>query len=163
MIVVADAGPLIHLSLIGRIDLLPSIYGRVLIPDLVYQEVVTAGEGLAGSSETASAAWIDIEPHDPNADLFRILRSQLDPGEAAAVWLASARRAEWVLSDDRQARLAAERLGIGVRGSLGILVEAKRRGLLTFVGPLLRELQAQGVWLSEGLISRILREVGETD
>ena len=162
MIVVADAGPLIHLSLIDRIDLLPAIYGRVLIPDLVYQEVVTAGAGLAGSTETANAAWIDIEPHDPHADLFRLLRSQLDPGEAAAVWLAVGRRADWVLSDDRQARLAAERLGIRVCGSLGILVEAKRRDLVTSVAPLLRDLQTKGVWLSEELIARILRELDET-
>jgi uncharacterized protein len=162
MIVVADAGPLIHLSLIDRIDLLPAIYGRVLIPDLVYQEVVTAGAGLAGSTETANAAWIDIEPHDPHADLFTLLRSQLDPGEAAAVWLAVGRRADWVLSDDRQARLAAERLGIRVRGSLGILVEAKRQGLVPSVAPLLRDLLTKGVWLSEELIARILRELDET-
>lgn len=162
MIVVADAGPLIHLSLIGRIDLLPAIYGRILIPDLVYQEVVTAGEGMAGSSETANAEWIGVVPHDSEADLFRLLRGQLDPGEAAALWLAVVRRAQWVLSDDRQARLAAERLGIGVRGTLGILAEAKRRGLVTAVAPLLRDLQTKGVWLSEELMARILRELEET-
>jgi uncharacterized protein len=162
MIVVADAGPLIHLSLIGRIDLLPAIYGRILIPDLVYQEVVTTGQGMAGSAETASADWIDVEPHDPNADLFRLLRGQLDSGEAAAVWLAVGRGAEWVLSDDRQARLAAERLRIRTRGSLGILAEAKRRGLITSAAPLVRDLQRKGVWLSEELIARILRELGET-
>lgn len=161
MIVVADAGPLIHLSLIGRIDLLPAIYGRILIPDLVYQEVVTAGEGMAGSSETANAEWIGVVPHDSEADLFRLLRGQLDPGEAAALWLAVVRRAQWVLSDDRQARLAAERLGIGVRGTLGILAEAKRRGLVTAVAPLLRDLQTKGVWLSEELMARILRELEE--
>ena len=57
MIVVSDAGPIIHLSLIGRIDLLPILYGRVLIPDLVYREVVQAGEGLPGSSELRDAEW----------------------------------------------------------------------------------------------------------
>ncbi|HSF42208.1 MAG TPA: DUF3368 domain-containing protein [Thermoanaerobaculia bacterium] len=67
-----------------------------------------------------------------------------------------------VLSDDRQALLAAERVGIRVRGSPGILVEAKRRGLVTSVAPLLRDLLTKGVWLSEELIARILRELDET-
>ena len=162
MTVVADAGPLIHLSLVGRIDLLPLLYGRILIPDLVHQEVVQKGEGLAGSAEISVADWIDVSPHDPGAHLFRLLRADLDPGEAAALWLAVERRSEWVLSDDRPARLAAERLGLRVRGSLGILAEAKRRGLLPTVVPLLHELKAKGVWLSEDLIQKVLRDLGES-
>ena len=162
MTVVADAGPLIHLSLVGRIGLLPLLYGRILIPDLVHQEVVQKGEGLAGSAEIRAADWIDISSHDPGAHLFRLLRADLDPGEAAALWLAVERRSEWVLSDDRPARLAAERLGLKVRGSLGILVEAKRRGLLPTVAPLLHELKAKGVWLSEDLIEKVLGDLGES-
>jgi predicted nucleic acid-binding protein len=161
--VVADAGPLIHLSLVGRINLLPLLYGRILIPDLVYQEVVQKGEGLAGSAEISAADWIDIAPYDPGAHLFRLLRADLDPGEAAALWLAVEKRSEWILSDDRPARLAAERLGLKVRGTLGILVAAKRRGLLPTVAPLLHELKAKGVWLSEDLIERVLRDLGESE
>lgn len=108
------------------------------------------------------ADWIDVSPHDPGAHLFRLLRADLDPGEAAALWLAVERRSEWVLSDDRPARLAAERLGLRVRGSLGILAEAKRRGLLPTVVPLLHELKAKGVWLSEDLIQKVLRDLGES-
>jgi uncharacterized protein len=161
--VIADAGPLIHLSIVGRIDLLPAFYGRVVIPDLVYREVVTAGEGLAGSAEVREADWIEVVEHDSKADLFRLLRAQLDPGEAAAIWLATHQQAELILSDDRQARLAAERLGFRVQGSLGILVEAKRRGLLPALAPLLFELREKGVWLSGELIHKILSEVDETD
>ncbi|HTG36686.1 MAG TPA: DUF3368 domain-containing protein [Thermoanaerobaculia bacterium] len=161
MTVIADAGPLIHLSLLGKIDLLPSLYGRVLIPDLVYDEVAKAGTGRPGSTEVQGATWIDVEPHEPDADLFRLLRSELDPGEAAAIWLSLNRRAECLLSDDRQARLAAERLGLTVRGTLGILAESKRRGFLVEVSPLLRELQQQGVWLSEKLVEAVLKSLGE--
>jgi uncharacterized protein len=160
--VIADAGPLIHLSLIGKIDLLPTLYGRIVIPDLVYQEVVTAGEGLAGSREVREADWIEVVEHDPRADLFRLLRGQLDPGEAAAIWLATDRKAELILSDDRPARLAAERLGFRIQGSLGILSEAKHRGLLPALAPLLYELLEKGVWLSNELIQKILGESGET-
>jgi uncharacterized protein len=160
VIVVADAGPLIHLSLLGRIDLLPTIYGRILVPDLVYKEV-QAGEGMAGASEVKDASWIDVVQHEPEADLFRSLQAQLDPGEAAALWLGTERQADWILSDDRQARLAAERLGLQVRGTLGVLAEAKRRGLVPELSSLLRQLKAEGVWLSERLIQAVLLECGE--
>ena len=160
-IVVADAGPIIHLSLIGRIDLLPSLFGRLVVPEMVYREVVEAGEGLPGSTELRDGTWFELAPHDPRADLFRLLRAQLDPGEAAALWLAAARKADLVLSDDRQARVAAESLGISVRGTVGLLVQAKRQGHLSEVSPLLLELRSRGVWISDSLIERVLREVGE--
>src|SRR6185295_9156178 len=75
VIVVADAGPLIHLSLVRLLRLLPILYEQV--------------------------------PHDPGAPLLQLLRAQLDPGEAAAIWVAVERKAALVLSDDRPARLAA--------------------------------------------------------
>jgi predicted nucleic acid-binding protein len=162
VIVIADAGPLIHLSLIGSLGLLPELYGRILIPDLVYDEVVKSGEGLPGSREVAGAAWIAVESHDPESDLFRLLRGDLDAGEAAAICLAIDRHAEWFLSDDRPARLTAERLGIQVRGSAGILVAAKRKGLVPRVEPLLLRMREEGVWLSQELITKVLQSIGES-
>lgn len=161
MIVVADAGPLIHLSLIGRIDLLPALYGRIVVPELVYREVVDQGEDLPGSIELRGADWIDLSSHDPDHHLFHLLQSQLDPGEAAAICLAVDSRADLILSDDRQARLTAERLEIQVKGTLGILVEAKRRGEMELLAPALAELKRKGTWLSDRLIARVLSEVGE--
>ncbi len=163
MIVVADAGPLIHLSLIGRLDLLASLYGKILIPDLVYNEVVTSGEGLPGSLEVAVAGWIAVENHDPKADLFRLLRGELDAGEAAAITLAVDRQAEWFLSDDRPARRAAERLSLKVCGTVGVLAAAKRQGLVSPVAPLLIQMREEGVWLSEELVKRVLKSLGESD
>lgn len=161
MIVVTDAGPLIHLSLIGRIDLLSSLYGRVVVPELVYREVVDHGEELPGSTELRGADWIELAPHDPDHHLFRLLQAQLDPGEAAAICLAQQSRADLILSDDRQARLAAERLGIRVKGTLGVLVEAKQRGAIDVLAPALAELKRQGTWLSDRLVARVLSDVEE--
>ncbi len=161
MIVVADAGPLIHLSLIGRLDLLPALYGRILVPELVYREVVDLGADLPGSVELRAADWVDRSPHPPDHPLFPLLRSQLDPGEAAALCLAADRVAELILSDDRQARLAAERLGFPIKGTLGLLIEAKRRGEIDLLAPALTELKIRGTWLSDRLVARVLSEVGE--
>lgn len=161
MIVVADAGPIIHLSLIGRIDLLPALYGRILVPELVYQEVVGQGTDLPGSAELDRAAWADRVDADTDSDLFGVLRAHLDPGESAAICVAVERGADLILSDDRPARLAATRLGIEVKGTLGILVEAKRRGRVEKIAPALAALKRGGTWLSDGLVERILADVGE--
>jgi predicted nucleic acid-binding protein len=161
VIVVSDAGPLIHLSQIGQIDLLPALYTRILIPDLVHDEVVKHGEGRPGSAEVRDASWIEVVNHDSEGDLCRLLRADLGPGEAAAITLGVKNRSDWLLSDDRPARLAAERLGLRVRGTLGVLVEAKRRDLIPQVSPLLIRLREQGVWLSDELIAKILSDLGE--
>ncbi|MES1242034.1 MAG: DUF3368 domain-containing protein [Acidobacteriota bacterium] len=161
MIVVADAGPIIHLSLIGRIDLLPALYGRVLVPEPVYQEVVREGAALPGSAELDGADWAERVDPDPGSNLFEVLRAQLDPGETAAICLAVERGADLILSDDRPARLTAARLGIEVKGTLGILVEAKRRGELELIAPAIAALKREGTWLSDRLVERILAEAGE--
>lgn len=57
----------------------------------------------------------------------------------------------------------ARRRRVSVRGTLGILVEAKRRGEIPEVAPVVNELRSRGVWLSERLVGRILVEVGESD
>jgi len=161
VIVVSDAGPIIHLSLVRLLGLIPALYGQILVPDLVYSEVVTDGDVLPGSAELREAKWIEVVSHEPGAPLFQLLRAQLDPGEAAAIWLAVARKPALVLSDDRPARLMAEQLGLSVRGTLGILVEAKRRGEIAEVAPIVTELRSKGVWLSDELVQRILGEVEE--
>jgi predicted nucleic acid-binding protein len=59
MTVIANASPLIHLSAIRHLDLLPALFGRVIVPEEVYAEVVIKGAGRPGSREVAEAAWID--------------------------------------------------------------------------------------------------------
>jgi len=161
LIVVADAGPIIHLSLIGHLNLIPALFGRVVVPRRVYEEVVQTERELPGSEELRNATWADLHEADVRPELSRLLESHLDSGEAAAIALALDLGADLVLSDDRQARLAAERLELRVRGTLGILLEARRQGRVPELAPLLIELRSKGVWLSGKLIERVLQEAGE--
>jgi uncharacterized protein len=163
LIVVADAGPIIHLSRIGRIDLLPVLYGHLLIPLVVYDEVVHTGRGLTGSAELKGAAWAEIVKDAPDPEMLSRLRSRVDAGEAAAICLAYDRRADLILSDDREARELVRESGFQVQGTLGILMEAKQRGHVSSLSPLLRELKAKGTWLSENLIREVLLQVGEIE
>jgi hypothetical protein len=64
-IVVADSGPLIGLSRIGQLDLLPALFTRVQIPTAVWREVTQgAAEGRSGAAEVRAATWIDVVPVD---------------------------------------------------------------------------------------------------
>lgn len=162
MIVVADAGPIIHLSRIGHLDLIPFLYGRIVVPRQVYDEVVRSEGSPPGSEELRQAAWVSIEERKVLSKVSRLLEGHLDQGEAAALALALDLKADLILSDDRQARIASERLGFQVRGTLGILLESKRQDRIPALAPLLHALRAEGVWLSRELISLILKEAGES-
>ena len=158
--VICNAGPLIALSLIRRFDLLAQLYGRVLIPQAVFQEVVESGAGRAGAIETRSAPSIEPlrleRPPDP------LLAKELGSGEAEVIAAGYALGARLVLIDERRARRIAEQAyRLRVKGSAGILVSAKRAGLLPSVRPLLEEMGRRGYFLSERLIERACTEVGE--
>jgi uncharacterized protein len=92
----------------------------------------------------------------------RILSTSLGPGESEAISLALEVGASWVILDDRPARRLAQSLGLTVIGTLGILLAAKRRGLLPAVRPCLDELIRYGFHVSADLCEQILRAAGET-
>jgi predicted nucleic acid-binding protein len=84
----------------------------------------------------------------------------VDAGEAAAIALAKAEGGLLLMDDNRGRRLAL-RLGLAVKGTLGILVLAKRRGHIERVRPVLEMLLSHGIRISQRLIDATLREVGE--
>ncbi len=158
-IIVADSGPLIALSRIGQLDLLRALFGRVQIPTAVWQEVTQgAAEGRSGASEVRAAPWIDVVPVDATTAAGYALL--VDDGEAEAIALARTADSLLVIDDDRGRRLAL-RLGLRIKGTLGLLVLAKNRGLLDPIRPLLEALPQRGVHVSQRLIEIALREAGE--
>jgi predicted nucleic acid-binding protein len=68
VIVVSDSSPLITLSLAHKLDLLIELFGRIVIPRAVYDEVTIGGAGLAGAEEVRDALWIEVYP-DPSEPL----------------------------------------------------------------------------------------------
>lgn len=75
MIVVADASPLLHLSRIGRLDILPAVVGRVTVPARVWDELVRGGTRLDVVVSIQAADWIDVVEEPVGDDLG------LDSGE----------------------------------------------------------------------------------
>jgi len=149
--VVSKAGPLIALQQLGRLDLLRELFTTVLIPPAVARETTPT---------VAPQPWLverDISP-PLHAD---IEAATLGAGEAEALALALEVSARWVIVDERRARGLAQNLGLPVIGTLGILLAAKRQGLLREVRPLLADLDLAGFHMSERLREQVLRETGE--
>lgn len=162
MIVVSDASPLIALAAVGRLDLLEKLYGSVLIPTAVRDEVTAAGSSAPGVREVEQAGWIQVVELR-ESPLTEALAFDLDRGECEAIALAVEHEADLLLLDERRARRVAQRLGRPVIGVLGILIAAKRRALLGAVGPVLDELVTDaGFRISEQLRSRVLEAADET-
>ena len=159
-VVVTNTGPLIALATVRQLALLGQMYGSVLVPEGVFQEVTARGQHRPGAVELASAPWAVrsalLAPPDP------FLAGNLGRGEAEAITLAAQRGARWILMDDRRARRIAElAYRLQVKGVAGILVAAKRRGLVSEIAPLLTGMQAAGYYVSQTVVERALQEAGE--
>ncbi len=150
MIVVANAGPLIALAQIGRLDLLPALYGEIRIPRAVWMEVVTHGREQVGAAAVSSATWIEVADVRDQVAL-RLLRERLDEGESAAILLAIELRADLLLIDEARGRRIAEARGLNKTGTVGTLVLAKQQGLVQAITPLLDSLTTSGFHMSDEL------------
>jgi uncharacterized protein len=158
--IVCNTGPLIALSIVGHLGLLERLYRCVLVPHAVIQEVVGAGGDRIGVAELEASPWIETVPAEIPPE--PLLALELGPGESAVIAAAQRLRAGLVLIDERRARRVAEQAySLKVKGSAGILVSAKRAGLIPEVRPLLEMMAREGYFLSTRLIDRAAREAGE--
>jgi predicted nucleic acid-binding protein len=158
--IVCNAGPLIALALAGQLRVLGNLYRRVLVPEAVIYEITDAGAGRVGAEEVASSSWLERVPAGPS--LEPLLAKELGPGEAAVISAAHRLGAKLVLIDERRGRRIAEQAyGLRVKGSAGILISAKRAGLIAAVRPCLDAMRSHGYYLSQRLFERALEEAGE--
>ena len=157
--IVGDSSPLIALSIIQQLELLPKLYSRVVIPHKVWEEITIYGAGLAGALAISQLNWLIIEK--PAPELLDPLSILLDPGEAEAIALAMNLPESTVLLDDAQARRVAERFGVNRIGTLGILRRAKKAGLINAIKPYTEQLQKSGIYIRQSLIEAVLHDVGE--
>jgi predicted nucleic acid-binding protein len=169
MIVVSDTSPILSLALIGRLDLLRDLYGSIVIPEAVRQELMVTNH--SGTQEVAQADWISTHPTrtaprsgasvDPDA-VLKLLQREVDRGEAEAIGLALQLKADVLLIDERKARKLAQYLELNVVGLLDVLHEAKQRQLIPTIKPVLDDLLTRARFrLSHKLYQRTLHLVGE--
>jgi len=159
---VSNSSVLISLSIIGQLDLLHKRFpDGIFIPAAVWHEVVESAQGRSGAKQVAAARWIEVVSI-ADTDFVTMLQASLDTGEAEAIVLAREQNISIVLLDEKDARKVAKKLGLSVLGAVGILIWAKRAGIIANLRPQLDALQQQGGFrLSRALHLEALAAVGE--
>jgi predicted nucleic acid-binding protein len=129
IVVVADTSPLNYLVQIGCENALPALYETVLVPPAVWRELLYPGTPeIVRSFLHRPAAWIVVIPAVRPVAGSGLL--DLDPGEGEAIQLALDKQADLVLIDERIGVRVARGYGLKVTGTLGVLLQASRRGLI---------------------------------
>jgi predicted nucleic acid-binding protein len=158
-LIICDAGPLIALGKIDQLHLLRQCAETVWIPHQVWHEVVTRGQ------DRPPAAWLKHNLADAirsgDHELMAAFSLQVDAGEAEALALAARNRESCLLIDDAKGRTVAQLNQLRCVSTLGLLVRARRAGLIIQLQPLLSRLQAAGWFIHPHLIQDALRAVGE--
>lgn len=105
-------------------------------------------------------SWLKIEVvHDIEKVKYLY---ELEQGEAEVIVLAKEKNIEQVLIDEKVARLQAKVLGLEVIGTLGILLKAKKKRLLTSIKPSITKILENGIWIKDEIVKGILKEAGES-
>jgi len=145
--VVTNSTCLIALERIEQLQLLPALFEPIIAPPRVQDEV-----GI-------SLPWLLVQPPSSRTTVSALMLLAGE-GEAEAIALAAERRCRVIL-DDRKARRIAQQMGLRLIGTAGVLIKAKRSGIIPVIRPLLDALQARGFRLSAPLMCEALRLAGE--
>lgn len=144
--VVSDSTCLIGLERVGELDILPALFDSVTIPSEVEREFGSKFD------------WLKVE-NLKNNQLVAALE-MVDAGEAEAIALANEKN-RLLITDDKQARSAAKRLGVSVIGTVGVLIRAKQSGIISEIKPILDALDANNFRISRALREEVLKIAGE--
>ena len=155
MIVIADTGPVISLAVIGKLDILDALFDQIAIPPAVWRELE---KYIKAFSIPQVLKYKDCVVFVRNRARFL---EDLDDGETEAIQLYSEMKADLLLIEDKDARSFAESQGISCMGTPGILILAKRQGLIPCLRPLFAELLVHGRYFSRSLLDSVLLRSGE--
>jgi uncharacterized protein len=161
---ISDSSVLIHLSKIKRLQLLRDFYGNVAIPPAVWKEVIDEGKGRYGALELNKAynkGWLQIN-YPQNNSILRLLKRELDQGEAEAITLAIENISSILLIDETDGRKIARLYNLKIAGVIGILIRAKAENKITTLRDEMDKLVKDGgFWMSKELYQKALNAVGE--
>jgi len=154
MIVVSDTSPINYLLLIGQIDLIPRLFQKIIIPDVVRDEMLDPSAPPVLQQWIAnSPSWLAVQA----VSGVDMTLNALDPGEQAAITLAQTLPADLLIIDERLGRRVASDRGIPIIGTLGILDDASSQGLVELADVITR-LQQTNFRISRRIIQQLLDE-----
>ena len=156
--VVSNTTPILSFIKLNRMDILEKIYKEIIIPEAVYQEL----------EEGKNKYYIDILNNNwikilkvRNKNLIKELEKNLDRGEAEAIALSIEISADLLLLDEKIGRKIAKEKGLKISGTIGVLLKAKKIGILKGVKLLINELIKKGNYYNESFIKTTLKYAGE--
>jgi len=158
--VVCNTSPLILLAKIHRLDILIQLYDEIMIPEAVFDEIRVK------PTEEADQIRVLLEERKLHIrkiskDSLSEISSDLGYGEREVIALALETKAHLVILDDQQGRNVSNNRNLQTTGTIGVLIEAKERGLIHSLRHELDRLIEAGMWISEIFYHRVLQELGE--
>lgn len=161
IVVVSDTSPITSLAAIAQLDLLRQLYQQVIIPQAVYDEMVSLSKAIPGAIEVQTLAWIETRQVE-NRVLAAELQEELDIGESEAIALAIEIKADRLLIDESPGRTIAAQLGLKFTGVLGVLLAAKHKGIIPLVKPVMNDLIVRASFrVSDQVYTEILKIADE--
>lgn len=156
--VVSNTTPIISLLKIGKLDILRKVYGKIIVPKAVYNEI-NAGKNKSYFIDLSSLEWIEIKEIENKKSLHFFL--DLDAGEAEVIVLASELDADLVIIDETLGRKFAKNNELKVTGTIGVLLKAKELGIVDNITSLIDLLIDNGIWISAKLRQTIINKAKE--
>ena len=157
MRVVSNSSPILNLVIIDKLSLLKECFENVIIPQGVLQEL-RVEENLPGSKSIKHAihdGWITVESVR-NRHLFRVLRRELDLGEAEAIALAVETNADLILLDEKEGRTIAKDLELKVTGIIGVLLRLYKKKRSSLDETISELKTVAGFYIREDLVRNLL-------
>jgi predicted nucleic acid-binding protein len=156
---IINASPLIFLSRSHHLDLLQAFAREIWVPEPVAREILHRGQQDITAKAIEQIDWLITQPvsHIPTT----ITEWRLGVGESSVLALANEHPGTETIIDDLAGRKCAASLNIPVRGTLGIVLIAKKRGLIPKARPVIEEMMQTGLYLSRKVVDRALSRVGE--
>jgi predicted nucleic acid-binding protein len=158
MIVISDTSPITNLMQVNQLEILQLLFGQVIIPKTVYQELceIQSQKVLLDKQN-----WITVQEAS-NKNLQSALENELDKGEAEAIVLALELKADFLIIDEQKGRQVAAQHGLTIVGLLGTLIRAKTAGFIQAVKPILDQLILDaGFRIHPSLYQQIMEIVNE--
>jgi len=156
---VSTTSPIQYLHQAGFLELLPLLYGTIVIPEAVARELAEGRAAGVALPDPSRLAWMSIE-RAAEKEVLRIA-ADLGPGERAVLALGLRKPGCLLILDDALARSHARHLNLGVTGTLGVLLKAKALGRLPAVRPVLDKLETLRFRLDPATRAAVLKLAGE--
>ena len=156
--VVINASPLIVLFRSNLEKMLPQLFKEIVVPDAVWHEIVDGGHTDRAALCLPETTWVKRVDNTPEPS---VMAWDVGPGETAVISFAFNSQGYFAMLDDSAARNCSNSFDIPTLGTAGLLLVAKKRGVIDTVTKPLQSIRDNGLYLSDTLVATLLKNAGE--